>query len=114
MDPYRALNRALVAGKIAGPKRYLVTVLRTFIGSVFAVVDSSSGEIVAGPHIQARGMAEDESVFDQLDLAGPLAEAARDYRDAHQLEQVLRRSVGQFASRKLRRRPMIIPVVIET
>lgn len=82
--------------------------------SVFAVVDSSSGEIVAGPHIQARGMAEDESVFDQLDLTGPLAEAARDYRDAHQLEQVLRRAVGQFASRKLRRRPMIIPVVIET
>ncbi len=84
--------------------------------SVFAVVDSSSGEIVAGPHVQARGMAEDESVFDQLqpELTRILAEAARDYRDVHQLEQVLRRTVGQFASRKLRRRPMIIPVVIET
>ena len=84
--------------------------------SVFAVVDSSSGDIVAGPHVQARGMAEDESVFDQLqpELTRALADAARDYRDVQQLEQVLRRSVGQFASRKLRRRPMIIPVVIET
>ncbi|MDO5495377.1 MAG: ribonuclease J [bacterium] len=84
--------------------------------SVFAAVDASSGEVVAGPHIQARGMAEGDSVFDQLlpELRSKLEQSARESVDVRQLQQVLRRGVGQFASRKLRRRPMIIPVVIET
>lgn len=83
--------------------------------SVFAAVDASNGEVVAGPHIQARGMAEDESVFDQIlpELSRALAQAAHEGMDTRQLQQVLRRVVGRFASSKLRRRPMIIPVVIE-
>ena len=32
---------------------------------------------------------------------------------AHQLQQVVRRTVGTWVNRKLRRRPMIIPVVLE-
>ncbi len=84
--------------------------------SVYAAVDASSGKVVAGPHIQARGVPEGEDVFDQLipDLRRALEERARESSDTRQLEQVLRRGVGQFASRKLKRRPMIIPVVIET
>ncbi len=83
--------------------------------TVFAVVDSSSGSVIAGPHIQVRGMAEDESVFDQLlpELRRILEESAKDSADTHTMQQVLRRGIGQFASKKLRRRPMIIPVVIE-
>ena len=33
--------------------------------------------------------------------------------DNHQLQQVMRRVVGRFVGTKLRRRPMIIPIVID-
>ena len=33
--------------------------------------------------------------------------------DTHQLQQTIRRVVGRWVSNKHRRRPMIIPVVIE-
>jgi ribonuclease J len=86
-----------------------------FIG-VFAVVDSASGEVIAGPHILARGMAEDDAVFDEVqpEVAHALARAMLAGKaDAHQLQQVMRRVVGQWAARRLRRRPMIVPVVVE-
>ncbi|WP_299275831.1 ribonuclease J [uncultured Georgenia sp.] len=84
--------------------------------SIFAAVDSATGAVVAGPHIQARGMAEDESVFDAIlpKVAEELTNAARGgTADTHQLQQVMRRVVGRWASSRLRRRPMIIPVVVE-
>ena len=33
--------------------------------------------------------------------------------DSHQLQQVVRRTIGPWVGRKIRRRPMIIPTVIE-
>ena len=33
--------------------------------------------------------------------------------DTHQLQQVMRRVLGRWIGTKLRRRPMIIPVVVE-
>ncbi len=33
--------------------------------------------------------------------------------DAHQLEQVVRRIVGRWVNDSYRRRPMILPVVVE-
>lgn len=84
--------------------------------SVFAVVDAAARQVVAGPHIQSRGMAEDDAVFDQIlpELRTSLEEAAARQASQQEMQQLLRRSVGQFASRRLRRRPMIIPVVILT
>jgi len=60
-------------------------------------------------------MAETDVVFDPIrdDLRRALEEAARESADTHELQQVMRRVVGRFASQKLRRRPMIIPLVIE-
>src|SRR5690625_4189068 len=84
--------------------------------SIFAAVDSATGAVVAGPHIQARGMAEDESVFNTIlpKVAEELTKAAQGgTTDTHQLQQVMRRVVGRWASSRLRRRPMIIPVVVE-
>ena len=34
--------------------------------------------------------------------------------DPHRLSQIIRRTVGKWVSDKHRRRPMIIPVVVET
>jgi ribonuclease J len=83
--------------------------------SIFAVVDPAEGYILSGPTIQARGVAEDDSAFDEL--APQVTQALvlaldQGAHDTHQLQQVMRRVAGRWISRKLRRRPMIIPVVI--
>jgi len=84
--------------------------------SIFAVIDSGTGRVVAGPHIQARGFAEDDAVFEEIlpQIKDALEESARGgASDAHQLQQVMRRVMGRWASGRLKRRPMIIPVVVE-
>lgn len=84
--------------------------------SVIVVIDSSTGKLVSGPEIQARGFAEDDSVFQaivpQIEQALSSAVADGAY-DAHQLQQVIRRTVGRWVSGAHRRRPMIVPVVLE-
>jgi len=84
--------------------------------SIFAVIDSGTGRVVAGPHIQARGFAEDDAVFEEIlpQIKDALEESARGgASDAHQLQRVMRRVMGRWASGRLKRRPMIIPVVVE-
>jgi ribonuclease J len=85
--------------------------------SVIAVMDSVTGKLTAGPEIQARGFAEDDTVFDDLK---PRIEAEIEKAigggvdDMYQLQQVIRRVVGKWVSDTHRRRPMIIPVVVES
>lgn len=84
--------------------------------SVYAVVETSTGTILAGPDIQARGMAEDDSVFDEVlpDVTAALQQGLDGGRaDAYSLQQAMRRALGRWVARRLRRRPMIVPVVIE-
>lgn len=84
--------------------------------SVFAVVNARKKTIVAAPSIQARGMAEPDEVFAEIlpSLATALQGAMDGGAvDAHQLQQVLRRVVGRWVGGKLRKRPLIIPVVVE-
>ncbi|GAB2899393.1 ribonuclease J [Neomicrococcus lactis] len=85
--------------------------------SVISVVNRQTGTIVSGPDIHARGVAEDDSVFDEIKpkIAQALEEAVTNNPDhtAHQLQQVVRRTIGTWVARKLRRRPMIVPVVLE-
>ena len=84
--------------------------------SIVVVVDSGSGKVVAGPEIHARGFAEDGTVFDEVlpRIIDALGDAARDgVGDTYQLQQVVRRVVGKWVNESYRRRPMIIPVVVE-
>jgi len=84
--------------------------------SVIAVVDSVTGKVVNGPEIQARGFAEDDTVFDELKrlLVEALDTAVRDgVDDTGQLQQIIRRTTGRWVSGAHRRRPMIIPTVLE-
>ncbi|WP_210508828.1 ribonuclease J [Naasia sp. SYSU D00057] len=84
--------------------------------SIFAVVDTLTGRIVAGPHLHARGFAEDDAVFDAVvpKIRKALLEAAENgTRDIHALSQVVRRTVGRWVNTQHRRRPMIVPIVIE-
>jgi ribonuclease J len=83
---------------------------------VIVVVDSATGKIIVGPEVHARGFAEDDSVFDDVKpkIAAALADAARQgVRDPHALSQVVRRTIGRWVNQALRRRPMIVPLVIE-
>ena len=85
--------------------------------SVISVVNRQTGTIVSGPDIHARGVAEDDAVFDDITpkIARALEEAVQSNADhtTHQLQQVVRRVIGTWVNRKLRRRPMIVPVVLE-
>ena len=72
--------------------------------------------MIAGPQIHARGVAEQDTVFDDIlpELTAAIEESARDGDfDTQVLQQVMRRVVGRWVSSRLRRRPMIIPVVVE-
>jgi ribonuclease J len=85
--------------------------------SVFVVVDAASGKVVVGPEIHARGVAEEDEVFQSIrpKIADALADAiGKGAYDNHQLQQVVRRVMGRWAGTTLRRRPMIIPIVVET
>ena len=85
--------------------------------SVITVVDLHNRSIVTGPEIHFRGLAEDLSAFDEARsrVETALLEAMRDgVDDTSRLQQVTRRAVGQWISRRLRRRPMIVPVVVTT
>jgi ribonuclease J len=84
--------------------------------TVIVVRDAATGKIAAGPEIQARGFAEEQEIFDQVRprLEQAMAEAAaRGVTDSYELQQVIRRTVGSWVGGKLRRRPMIIPMVID-
>ena len=84
--------------------------------SVLMVVDIDAGKVVVPPEIHARGFAEDDTVFDEIRprVVTAVEDALREgLGDTHQLQQVVRRTVGQWAGGHLRRRPMIIPVVVE-
>ena len=84
--------------------------------TIIVVRDAATGKVAAGPEIQTRGFAEDQDVFDQVlpRLEEALADAASNgVTDSFQLQQIIRRTVGSWLGGRLRRRPMIIPIVID-
>ncbi|HEX3491648.1 MAG TPA: ribonuclease J [Streptosporangiaceae bacterium] len=84
--------------------------------SVVVVIDSTNGKLVAGPEIHARGSGIDDAAFAEV---RPLVEetlvraAADGISEVHQLRQMIRRTTGRWVSDNYRRRPMIIPVVVQ-
>jgi ribonuclease J len=84
--------------------------------SVVIVIDSTTGKVVAGPEIHARGSGIDDSAFGEVRprIEEALARAAADgISDSYQLQQLVRRTLGRWVSDTYRRRPMIIPVLLE-
>ena len=80
------------------------------------VIEPSTRTIVRPVHLSTKGFSDDPAAFDEV-LAlveGNLKRAlADDEVDAHRLSQIIRRTVGKWVSDKHRRRPMIIPTVLE-
>jgi len=84
--------------------------------TVIVVVDSDSGKVVSGPEIHARGFSADDSIFEAAlpRITEALEKSLADgIGDVHQLQQVVRRSMGKWVNEAHRRRPMIVPVVLE-
>ena len=83
--------------------------------SIVTVVDIPRGVIVAGAEIHARGFAADidlEGITEQV--RATVTEAlATGSEDTHEISQRVRRTVGRWVSSQHRRRPMIVPIVIE-
>ena len=86
---------------------------------VIVTVDSSTGELVTGPEIVTRGWVyapEAEELLEEAKAAvrASLAEAAEEgATDFETIRRHARRSLGKFINERTRRRPAIIPVVIE-
>jgi ribonuclease J len=84
--------------------------------SIFVAVDKQTGRVIVGPEIQSRGFAEDGQVFNAVlpQVVKALEDAAANgTRDTHAFQQVIRRTVGRWVNTTHRRKPMIVPVVIE-
>ena len=86
---------------------------------VVVTVDVQSGKVLTGPEIITRGWVyapEAEDLLDEAcDRVAEVVEAAlaTGVRDNVTLERDVRRAVGKFVSERTRRRPMIVPVVME-
>jgi ribonuclease J len=86
---------------------------------VVATISSDDGAIVADPEVILRGVAfvdgADHLVEDLKDLIeDELDEAAgHGSRETHLIEEDLHEAIGKFVWERLRRRPMVLPVVIE-
>jgi ribonuclease J len=84
--------------------------------AITVVVDSVTGKVNGTPLVSGRGFSDDPVAFDPVlplvsaELERVTAEGAT---DPHRLAQAVRRVVGRWVSDRYRRRPMIIPTVIE-
>jgi ribonuclease J len=84
--------------------------------SATVVIDSVTGKVVGEPSISAKGFFEDPDAFNPVIplLTAALHRSAEDgITDPHQLQQVVRRTVGRWVNDAYRRRPMIVPTVVE-
>jgi ribonuclease J len=86
---------------------------------VVVTVDAHTGEVLAGPDVINRGFVLDES-------AGPIVEeaaqrtvsalkeyAAEEVTDPAVLKQHIRKSLGKYFFEQTKRKPVIVPVIME-
>ncbi|MGI8678639.1 MAG: ribonuclease J [Jatrophihabitans sp.] len=84
--------------------------------SILVAVDLEVGKVVFGPDITARGFSDDPAALDPVraELVTVLEKALADgARDTDALQHLIRRTVGRWVDREYRRRPMLIPTVVE-
>jgi ribonuclease J len=86
---------------------------------VIVTVDAVTGELVTGPDIVTRGWIYEDEAADLLEeakaavrasLAETVGEGATDFET---LRRHARRSLGRFINVRTRRRPVVIPVILE-
>jgi ribonuclease J len=86
---------------------------------VVVTVDIETGKVLVGPEIITRGWVYAPEAEDLLDEACDAVSAAVEktlaagVRDVDALERDVRRAAGKFVNERTKRRPMIVPVVME-
>ncbi|HVX17260.1 MAG TPA: ribonuclease J [Acidimicrobiales bacterium] len=86
---------------------------------VIVGVDVRSGSVLTGPEIITRGWVHAPEAEDLLEEGRSVvadavkAAFANDTNDVEGLQQVVRRAAGRFVNERTKRRPMIVPVVME-
>jgi ribonuclease J len=86
---------------------------------VVATISSDDGEVIADPEVIFRGVPFLEEAGDLVeelqDVVEDSLEEAADAgtREIHLIQEDLHDAVGRFVYEKLRRRPMVLPVVVE-
>jgi len=84
--------------------------------AITIVVEPSTRTIVREPHVSTRGFSDAPGAFDELlpliekELARQLEDGVS---DTHRLAQAVRRVAGKWVADTYRRRPMILPTVLE-
>jgi ribonuclease J len=84
--------------------------------SILVAIDLEEGKVMYGPEITARGFSDDPAALDPIraELIEVVEKAlVNGMRDADELEHLVRRTVGRWVDREYRRRPMLVPTVIE-
>jgi ribonuclease J len=84
--------------------------------SILVAVDLELGKVVFGPEITARGFSDDPAALDPItaELVEVVEKALADgTRDTDALAHLVRRTVGRWVDREYRRRPMLVPMVVE-
>jgi ribonuclease J len=84
--------------------------------SILVAVDFQAGKIVFGPEITARGFTDDPSGLDPIraELIEVVEKSVADgVETTDALAHIVRRTVGRWVDRTYRRRPMLVPMVIE-
>ena len=84
--------------------------------SILVAVDLEAGKVVFGPEITARGFSDDDAALDPIraELIEAVEKALADgTRDTDALQHLVRRTVGRWVDREYRRRPMLVPMVVE-
>jgi len=89
---------------------------------VFVGVDVASGAVITGPQVITRGWVHAAEADDVIEgcrkavadaIADTALHAAAGAIDIENLQRVVRKAAGQYVSAKTRRKPMIVPVVME-
>jgi ribonuclease J len=84
--------------------------------SILVAVDVDAGKVVYGPEITARGFTDDPAALDpiRVELIQVVESSVADgVVDADALAHIVRRTVGRWVDRTYRRRPMLMPMVVE-
>lgn len=87
---------------------------------VVVTVDVGAGKVLVGPEVITRGWVyapEAEDLIEEACAAVSVAverALSNGTRDVDALEKEVRRAAGKFVSERTKRRPMIVPVVMET
>ncbi len=86
---------------------------------VVIAMDNYSGQIVAGPEISTRGFVYVKEADDLLEEAHGIVEQSICYvqdnsvSDWGKIKNIIKDNLGEFIWKKTKRRPMIMPVIIE-